>query len=58
MDVNMVFTILAEFCAPTEDIAELELGAEHAVFQKPENPGAHLKPLFIWGNLDSTPYLR
>jgi hypothetical protein len=22
------------------------------VFEKPENPGAHMKPLFIWGHLD------
>jgi hypothetical protein len=41
MDINMVFTIPAEFHAPTED-----------VFEKPENPGAHMKPLFIWGHLD------
>jgi hypothetical protein len=52
MDVNMVFMILAEFCAPIEDVAELALGAERAVFEKPENPGAHMKPLFIWGHLD------
>jgi hypothetical protein len=43
MDVNIVFTIPAEFHAPTED-----------VFEKPENPGAHMKPLFIWGHLDGT----
>jgi hypothetical protein len=51
----MVFMILTEFCAPTEDVAELVLGAERAVFEKPENPGAHLKPLVIWGHLDGTP---
>jgi hypothetical protein len=54
-DINMVFTILVEFCAPMEDIAELALGVERAVFEKPENPGAHMKPLFIWGHLDGTP---
>jgi hypothetical protein len=32
MDVNMVFTILTEFCAPMEDVVELALGAEHAMF--------------------------
>jgi hypothetical protein len=32
MGINMVFTILAEFCVPTEDVAELTLGVEHAVF--------------------------
>jgi hypothetical protein len=47
MDVNMVFMIPAEFHAPTEDIMELALGEEHAVFEKPENLGADMKPLFI-----------
>jgi hypothetical protein len=39
MDVNMVFMIPAEFCVPTEDIAELALGAAHIVFEKLENLG-------------------
>jgi hypothetical protein len=55
MDVNMVFTIPVEFRAPTEDITELVLGAECAVFEKPENPGAYMKPLFIRGHLDGMP---
>jgi hypothetical protein len=55
MDVNMDFTFLVEFCAPTENITELVLGAERAVFKKPENSGAHVKPLFIQGHLDGTP---
>jgi hypothetical protein len=54
MDVNMVFMILAEFRAQAEDIAELMLGAGRAVFEKPENPGVHMKPLFIRGHLDRT----
>jgi hypothetical protein len=52
MDVNMVFVIPVEFCVPTEDHAELALGNELAMFEKMESPGAHLKPLFIWGHLD------
>jgi hypothetical protein len=36
LDVNMVFMILAEFYAPTKDIAELALGVEHVVFEKPK----------------------
>jgi hypothetical protein len=54
MDINMVFTIPVEFHAPLEDVAELALGAERAVFDKPENPGAHMKPLFIGRHLDGT----
>jgi hypothetical protein len=46
MDVNMVFMIPAAFRA-TEDVAELALGAEHAMFEKPENLGVRMKPLFI-----------
>jgi hypothetical protein len=55
MDVNMVFMIPVEFCAPVEDIAELTLGAGCAVFEKPKNPRVHMKPLFIQGHLDGTP---
>jgi hypothetical protein len=55
MDINMVFTIPIEFHAPMEDIVELPLGAECAMFEKPENPGMHMKPLFIRGHLDRTP---
>jgi hypothetical protein len=54
MDVNMVFTIPTEFCAPSEDVVELALGAEHAVFDKLENPGVHMRLLFIRGHLDGT----
>jgi hypothetical protein len=31
------------------------LGVERAMFEKAENPGAHMKPLFIRGHLDGTP---
>jgi hypothetical protein len=54
MDVKMVFTIPAEFCAPMEDVTELALGVERAVFKKMENLGAHIKPLFMQGQLDGT----
>jgi hypothetical protein len=55
MYINTVFTIPAEFRASIEDVVELTLGAERVVFEKPENPGAHMKPLFIRGHLDGTP---
>jgi hypothetical protein len=55
MGVCMVFMILAEFRAPTKNVIELALGAERAVLGKPENPGTHMKPLFIQGHLDGTP---
>jgi hypothetical protein len=55
MDVNMVFTIPAEFHAPMEDVMALALDAGRAMYEMLENPGAHLKPLFIWGHLDGMP---
>jgi hypothetical protein len=54
LDINMVFTTLAEFHAPMEDVTELVLGATCALFEKLENSGVHMKPLFIWGDLDGT----
>jgi hypothetical protein len=36
-------------------VTELALGAERAVFEKPENPATRMKPLFILGHLDRTP---
>jgi hypothetical protein len=54
MNINMVFMISADFHAPTEDVTDLVLGVERAVFEKPENPGAHMKPLSIQGHLDGT----
>jgi hypothetical protein len=55
MDVSTVFTIPTEFDVPTEDVAELVLGAECAVFEKMENPGVHMKPLFSRGHLYGMP---
>jgi hypothetical protein len=54
MDINMFSMISAKFRAPMEEVTELALGAEHAMFEKPENPGAHMKPLLIRGHLDGT----
>jgi hypothetical protein len=54
MDVDMVLTVPTEFHVPMEDVVELALGAERAVFEKPENSCAHMKPLFIRGHLDGT----
>jgi hypothetical protein len=51
----MDFMIPIEFRVPMDDIIELALGAERVVFEKPENPGAHMKPLFIRGHLDRMP---
>jgi hypothetical protein len=33
----------------------VDVGVERAMFEKPQNPGAHMKPLFIQGHLDGMP---
>lgn len=57
-DVNMVFILPEEFKAPEEGVAELVLGAERAVFDKPEEHGEHLKPLYIRGHVNGKPMGR
>jgi hypothetical protein len=55
MEINMVFVITAEFCALEARVAEMSLGAEHAVFKKPEKVDEHMKPLYIKGHVDGNP---
>lgn len=43
-DINMVFLLPTEFRAPETEVAELDLGPENAILEKPEDPGQHLKP--------------
>jgi hypothetical protein len=55
----MVFVIPAEFRAPdASEVAELAVGAERAVFEKPTKLGGHMKPLYIKGHIDETPVGR
>jgi hypothetical protein len=58
MEINMVFTIPSEFRALEKDVAELNLGAKCAVFEKPEKVGEHMWPLFIKGHIDGKPMGR
>jgi hypothetical protein len=51
--VNMVFHLPTEFSLPENETAQLMLGAERAVFEKPNELGKHMKPLYIKGHLDS-----
>jgi hypothetical protein len=55
VEVNMVFELPAKFRVPEKEVAELMLGAEAAVFQKPEKTRTHMKPLFIKGYLQGHP---
>jgi hypothetical protein len=58
VDINMVFQLPTEFKLPAAEMAWLDLGAERAVFQKPDKLGQHMKPLYIKGYLDGKPINR
>jgi hypothetical protein len=59
MEVSMVFMIPAEFRAPKEaEVAEMVVGAERAMFEKPKEAGSHMKPLYIKGHVDGKPVGR
>jgi hypothetical protein len=55
LDVNMVFIIPAKFWVPENEVAELTVDAERAVFEKLENINEHMKILFIKGHMDDKP---
>jgi hypothetical protein len=47
MDINMVFTLLAEFKGVEGEVAQMCLGPKEAVFEKPEESSQHMKPLYV-----------
>ena len=51
MDINMVYYLPAEFRAVEEEaeVAQLNFGPKNAIFEKPEGPVKHLKPLYVRG---------
>jgi hypothetical protein len=58
MDINMVFTLSAEFRGVKEDITQLCLGPKEAMFEKHEESSQHLKPLYVRGHIDGRPIFR
>jgi hypothetical protein len=54
MDINMVYYLPAEFRAAEEEskIAQIDFGPKNAVFEKPQGPVKHLKPLYVRGHID------
>jgi hypothetical protein len=58
MDINMVFTLLAEFRGNEEEVAQMYLGPKEAMFKKPKESSQHLKPLYIQGHIDGKPVSR
>jgi hypothetical protein len=47
MDINMVFTLPAEFKGAKEEVAQMCLGPKEAMFEKPEESSQHLKPFYV-----------
>jgi hypothetical protein len=47
MDINMVFTLPAEFRGAEEEVAQMCLGPNDAVFENPEEFSQHMKPLYV-----------
>jgi hypothetical protein len=60
MDINMVYYLPAEFRAAEEEgeIAQIDFGPKNAVFEKPQGPVKHLKPLYVRGHIDGKPVTR
>jgi hypothetical protein len=58
MDINMVFTLLAEFRGVEEEFVQMCLNPKETVFEKPEESSQHLKPLYVWGHIDGKPIYR
>jgi hypothetical protein len=58
MDINMVFLLLAEFRGVEEEIAQMFLVPNEAMFEKPEELSQHLKLLYIRGHIDRRPISR
>jgi hypothetical protein len=47
MDINMVFTLPAEFRDVEEEVSQMCLGPKEAVFEKPEESSQYMKPLYV-----------
>jgi hypothetical protein len=58
MDINMVFTLLAEFRGVEEEVAQMCLSPNDTKFGKPEESSQYLKPLYIWGQIGGKPVSR
>jgi hypothetical protein len=58
MDINMVFTLLAEFRGVKEEVAHLCLSPKEVMFEKPEELNQHYKSLYIQSHIDGRPISR
>jgi hypothetical protein len=57
-DINMVFTLSAEFKGAEEEVAQTCLGPKEAMFKKPEESSQHMKPLYARRHINGRPISR
>jgi hypothetical protein len=58
MNINMVFTLSAEFKGAEEEVIQMCLSPKEAVFEKPEDSSQHMKPLYVRGHINGRPISR
>jgi hypothetical protein len=58
MDINMAFTLSAEFRGVEEEVTQMCLGPKEVVFKKPKESSQHWKPLYIQSHIDGKPISR
>jgi hypothetical protein len=58
MDINLVFTLPAEFRGINEEITQLCLDPKEDTFEKSEESSQHLKPSYVRGHIDGRPISR
>jgi hypothetical protein len=55
IDINMVFTLPAEFRGAKEEVAQMCLGPKEGMFKKPEELSQQRNPLYIRSHIDGRP---
>jgi hypothetical protein len=58
MDINKVFTLLAEFRGVEEEVAQMFLGPKEVMLKKRKESSQHLKPLYVRGHINGRPIAR
>jgi hypothetical protein len=58
MDINMVFTLPAEFRDAEEEVAQMCLSPKEVMFETPEELSQHLKLLYVRCYIDGKPISR
>jgi hypothetical protein len=58
MDINMVFTLLAEFRGAEEEVTQMCLGHKEVVFKKPKESSQPMNPLYVRHHIDGRPTSR